>query len=135
MSAWNKDIEEYAHSRNKEPAKVQGILQRDGWDESNYKSSMKKALFEWLDQWYTLSIKNLPTPATALRRNPVIRSENYRRVTRLPHGWSVLTYLSEGVYYTQVLNKGQHYAEINSTKEDADLMHTQLVKKVLHDQN
>jgi len=84
MSMWEADIEDYSDSRNKDPEKVAGILQRKGWLPAEYDSSMKKSLFAWLDQWYTLSIKNLPAPATARKRNP--SSKTYRRVTNLPGG-------------------------------------------------
>jgi hypothetical protein len=138
MSTWNNDIEDYAKSRSKDPAKVEGILQRDGWEATKYTSSMKKALFEWLDQWYTLSIKNLPAPATAARRkNPttVAFAESYKRTTKLPGGWTVMTFLAEDEFLTQVLNKGQQYAKTDRSKRDADLTHTQLVERILYDQS
>lgn len=135
MSLWDKDIEEYAKSRKKDPYKVEGILQRDGWEAAKYSPSMKKALFEWLDQWYTLSIKNLPTPATATRRNPTTTHKAYRRMTKLPGGWTVLTFLNNDAYQTQVLNRGQQYAKIDRSRQDADLTHAQLVERILYDQS
>ncbi len=66
---WLEHIEDYSENRKKDAKRVEGILIKGGWDSSTYKSRMKKDLFRYLDDWYTLSIKTLPVPAT-LRRNP-----------------------------------------------------------------
>lgn len=67
---WFSDIEEWSILNTRDPEIVENICIRKGWDPTKYSSSMKSALFDWLDQWYTLSIKKLSTPATSLRRNP-----------------------------------------------------------------
>lgn len=49
--------------------RIRNILKRSGWNLSQYHSSMKSDLHKWLTDWYTLSVKRLPQPAT-LRQNP-----------------------------------------------------------------
>lgn len=132
MSMWDNDIDDYCRSRGKERQKVVGILTRKGWDSQNYHSSMKDNLFGWLDQWYTLSIKKLPEPAT-IRRNPT--TEIYRRMTRLPGGWCVITSYVNGKYLTQVLNEGTQFVKIDRSKTDADMTHTESVERIIYDQS
>lgn len=67
---WDQHIEQYAARNDKDPSRVEGILIRGGWEPAQYHASMKSELFDYLDDWYTLSIKTLPTPATQNRRNP-----------------------------------------------------------------
>lgn len=98
-SMWDSDIEEYCQLRGKDPAKVEAILLRKGWNPDNYSPSMRSALFNYLDKWYTLSIKNLPEPAT--RKNPI----TYHHTTELPYGWKVET-LSHGNQYKTLVSKG-----------------------------
>jgi len=136
MSEWDEDISNYCKSRSREPSKVEGILSREGWESTKYKASMKDALFAWLDQWYTLSIKNLPTPATSgssLRCNPSVSSfETYKRVTKLPDGQQVTTsMLSKGKYLTKS-NVWQQYAKIDGSQEDADITHIQFIEEILY---
>jgi hypothetical protein len=68
--SWDLDIEEWSQNNQRDAETVSGICVRKGWEPEKYLPSMKKQLFDWLDQWYTLSIKKLPPPATASRRNP-----------------------------------------------------------------
>lgn len=136
MSMWDRDIIEYCQSREKEKRKVEGILIRKGWELQNYNSSMKDSLFEWLDQWYTLSIKNLPTPATSYRSNPTkTSSKAYRHMTRLPGGWLILTSYARGKFLTQVLRDGSQFAKIDRSKSDADETHMRLVERIINDQS
>jgi hypothetical protein len=129
MSMWDRDIDDYCRSRKKERHKVIGILTRKGWNSQEYQSSMKNDLFNWLDQWYTLSIKNLPEPATT-RRNPI--TQTYRRMTRLPGGWRITTSYVDNEYLTQVLNNGLQFVRIDRSKTDADVTHTELVERILY---
>lgn len=70
MVAWQDDINLYAKRRKKDPKKIEKILINKGWEPVNYTTEMKNALFDFLDKWYTLSIKELPKPATQ-RTNPI----------------------------------------------------------------
>jgi hypothetical protein len=124
---WDKDIEDYCRSRKKERHIVIGILTRKGWNSQNYQPSMKTNLFDWLDQWYTLSIKNLPEPAT--KRNP--STQVYRRMTHLPGGWRIVTSYTNGEYLTQVRNNGPQFVKIDRSKTEADITHTELVERIL----
>lgn len=128
MSMWDKDIDDFCRSRKKERHKVIGILTRKGWNSQDYQSSMKNDLFNWLDQWYTLSVKNLPEPATT-RCNPI--AQTYRRMTRLPGGWRITTSYIDNEYLTQVLNDGLQFVKIDRSKTDADVTHTELVERIL----
>lgn len=67
---WDNDIEQYCFDRNKDFDRVEDILIRGGWNPDLYQSHMIDDLYNYLDDWYTLSIKNLPKPATSRRRNP-----------------------------------------------------------------
>lgn len=69
MGTWFEDIEEWASTNNRDPSKVEAICLRNGWIPEKYHSEMKDDLFDFLNQWYTLSIKKLPKPAT-YRKNP-----------------------------------------------------------------
>ena len=69
--SWFKDITAWAKKNNKDPKIVEKIVIRKGWEPTKYLSSMRDNLHSYLDQWYTLSIKALPTPATNNRKNPV----------------------------------------------------------------
>lgn len=136
MSMWDKDIIEYCQSRQKEKRKVEGILTRKGWESQDYHSSMKDSLFEWLDQWYTLSVKKLPAPATSYQPNPTEAPPKiYRHMTRLPGGWLVLTSYARGKYLTQVLRSGAQFAKIDRSKSDANETHMRLVERIINDQS
>lgn len=73
MDHWGQHVASWAAKNNKKPSIVKGILIRKGWDPEKYLPSMEKDLNYYLDQWYELSVKKLPTPATARRRNPYYR--------------------------------------------------------------
>lgn len=68
--SWEQDIEEWSENNDRDPTKVEKICIRHGWRPEKYLPEMKSDLNYWLDQWYTLSIKTLPQPATNFRRNP-----------------------------------------------------------------
>jgi hypothetical protein len=68
---WLEHIREWAKRHKRDPKKVEKILIREGWSRNKYKPSMKQKLFNYLDEWYTLSIKSLPKPATSYKRNPL----------------------------------------------------------------
>lgn len=68
--SWDSDIEDWAQRHQRSPETVSAICIRKGWEPDKYHSAMKRQLFDWLDLWYTLSVKKLPTPATSLKRNP-----------------------------------------------------------------
>lgn len=70
MNTWLEDVEEWAKSNNRNPSKVEAICIRHGWNPEKYTSRMKDELFDWLDDWYTLSIKKLSKPATRYQKNP-----------------------------------------------------------------
>jgi len=57
--------------------RTSALALRKGWDSRKYKSSLKKELFAWLNDWYLLEEKDMPTPATKTRANPI---ENTRIV-------------------------------------------------------
>ena len=89
MKDWKSIISDWSRKNDRDPSIVEGILLRNGWDPSKFDLSMKDQLIDYLDQWYTLSIKELPEPATKnLRRNPY---SNYNLISRLKSGWTVLT--------------------------------------------
>jgi len=73
MSHWGQHIASWAAKNNKKAATVEAILKRKGWDLDKYLPSMEDDLNYYLDQWYELSVKKLPAPATARRRNPFYR--------------------------------------------------------------
>jgi len=68
---WDADVTKWAKNNRREPGKVKGLLVRSGWAPDQYVASMQQYLFYWLDQWYTLSVKNMPQPATTVRSNPI----------------------------------------------------------------
>lgn len=71
MDHWGPHIASWAARNDKNPSIVKGILIRKGWDPDKYLPNMKDDLNYYLDQWYELSVKKLPAPATAARRrNP-----------------------------------------------------------------
>jgi len=78
--SWNDDIASWAQKNGRDPKKVDRIAKKGGWDTSKYLDTMKSALFDYLDKWYTLSVKDMPAPATQLRRNPYRRNP-YKRNT------------------------------------------------------
>ena len=99
-SYWEDDIAAWAYRNDKEPHKVKGILAREGWDPDSYKASMKKKLHNFLDKWYTLSIKNLPEPAT-YRSNPININKIIKEIKAplrrfayaiLSNGWRIDTF-------------------------------------------
>lgn len=126
---WNADIQEYSTSRGRDPKKVHSILLSKGWEPAKYQSSMKNALFDFLDQWYTLSIKTLPTPAT-LRRNP---ANCYRRYTKLDNGWKILTESKGNSYITRAKKGSDEFIVSNKSQKEADNAHLSLIKEVMHD--
>ena len=69
--SWDSDIKEWPSTHRRDVDRQKGILLDDGCDPNKYQPSMKKELFEYLDKWHTLHIKNMPQPATSKRRrNP-----------------------------------------------------------------
>jgi hypothetical protein len=84
MSEWEKDIKDWVRkwfktNDPKQIARTRAIAEQK-WDPNydpsiqkdpdGYDSSMRKDLHHWLDNWYTLSVKDMPKPAT-LRKNPI----------------------------------------------------------------
>lgn len=84
--SWKRDIQDWIYTRHDSPTqnqfkKTEKVAIRGGWNPQKYKSSMRRSLHKWLTEWYTLSIKKLPEPATA-RRNP-IKLNNFKKLRRL----------------------------------------------------
>jgi hypothetical protein len=71
--SWDDDIQEWSKKSGRDPSRQKNILVNEGWDPKKYQPSMKAALFDYLDKWHTLSLKNMPSPAT-LRKNPFARN-------------------------------------------------------------
>lgn len=89
MNTWKSDVKKWAKANDRDPSVVEGILVKNGWVPAKYTASMKEQLNYYLDQWYTLSVKTLPKPATNnKRRNP---SHRFTLETPLESGWVVLT--------------------------------------------
>lgn len=123
---WHRDIQKYCESRNKEFDKVEGILVRKGWNPENYRASMRDSLFSYLDKWYTLSIKNLPEPAT--KRNP---AQSYEHTTELPDGWEVRTNSSIDGFLTTVTQFGRLvYRTLDSSIIDAETTHVECIEDI-----
>ena len=128
---WEEDIQEYCHLRGREPDKVHGILLRKGWEPENYTSRMRDALFDFLDKWYTLSIKKLPVPATTRQKNP---TTNYLHVTKLPGLLRVETKEVNNAFVTKVFEKNQ----IIFSAEDSSIItavetHLNCIEDLLHE--
>lgn len=132
---WEKHTQEYAAKVGHDPSRVRGILDRGGWEADKYTPDMKPQLFNWLDQWYTLSNKNIPQPATKARRNPDYGSSFYRRFTRLPNGWTILTEKTAKSFVTRATNSEVQHAKYNLDRIHADECHLEMVQKVMHDKN
>lgn len=89
MDEWKTDIAEWAKKHDRDPAIVENILIKKGWKPAKYQPTMKSELFHYLNEWYTLSVKTLPTPATkGRRRNPI---EVFNLETELASGWTIIT--------------------------------------------
>ncbi len=89
---WAEDISSWATKNNQESETVEGIAIDKGWESRKYKNSMRDTLFDFLDQWYNLSVKNLPIPATSdLKRNPIVVQPQVKKFTKLVNGWRVWT--------------------------------------------
>lgn len=76
MKPLEKDIHEWIKKTFKKVdlerfRRIKNILRRGGWNLDKYHPSMRPELHRWLTDWYTLSVKRLPKPAT-LRKNPDI---------------------------------------------------------------
>jgi hypothetical protein len=121
---------------------VKNILIRKGWEPEKYKPSMKSKLFEYLDEWYTLSVKKLPKPATSgLRKNPLLikvlshkHSRNSGGKTVLSNGWEVFSKPSvngfETIAYNQRLNK-ETYPLLSPNVNNAFINHYEVVDDVI----
>lgn len=106
---WKSDIAEWARKHQQEPSVMEGIALRKGWEPSKYKASMKSSLFDFLTKWYTLSVKTLPEPATAKRRNPA--PSNVEKYTKLSNGWRIWTFDSGDELFTTIASDGKSYKE------------------------
>lgn len=101
---WKDHIAAWANRNDKESCKAEGILVREGWDPDSYRASMKEELHTFLDKWYTLSVKNLPKPAT-YRSNPIHLNKIIKEIKAplkrfayaiLSNGWRVDTFFDKG---------------------------------------
>lgn len=122
---WKEHIQVYSKSRNRDPAKVEAILLRKGWKPSLYREEMREQLFDFLDKWYTLSVKNLPAPATSLRRNP--GKGDYLLITRLPGG-TVISFLDLRGFVTNVVTGGHIRTIIDPSQDKCHKTHLALVE-------
>ena len=86
MNQWRQDIVSWAKKAGRDPDEVEGILIKGhkgvGWDPKTYQPSMKNDLYHYLQQWYTLSVKKLPIPATAVRKNPISSKNDVLRLIK-----------------------------------------------------
>jgi len=112
---WSKDIAIWARKNNKDPETVAQIAIRKGWEPAKYLPSMAEQLFDYLDQWYTLSVKALPIPATQKRRNPVASSLRSVTVTELENGWTIWN-MPVGKKYSIIASDGNRYLEFSDNK-------------------
>ena len=131
--SWKDDIASWAAKNGQEPETVGSIATGKGWEPNKYQPSMKRALFDYLDQWYTLSVKTLPAPATknAKRRNPA-RSAHVQKFTKLSNGWKIWILQDKNSYtHSTVASNGTKYLEYdNNTLLDSMKIHKQLIKKL-----
>lgn len=118
---------------------ISKLLQDEGWNPSKYKGSMKLQLHEYLTKWYFLAEKQMPTPATSLRRNPslaVIEDRvdliKGRRQTILSNGDKIRTIGMGSKYTTYVWRHGRkknvshaHYLS------EAMLYHNDIIDEVV----
>lgn len=106
--SWRDHVAAWAKANQREFSRVEGILIRNGWNPESYRDSMEKDLFYWLDQWYTLSVKNLPQPATNYKKNP-ISNDVYLTITEptasgyVTYKFNYITGQKEVVEYSETL--------------------------------
>lgn len=120
---WKSDIASWARQREKDPKIVEDIAVEKGWEPAKYQSSMKGSLHDFLTKWYTLSVKNLPEPATSKRRNPIRQKQ--QKYTKLSNGWRIWT-TKETDGYSTIASNGSRYIEYTNT--NSSKMHQQLIK-------
>jgi len=138
---WKDDISSWASKNNQEPEIVEGNAKREikkgtkiekGWDPAKYDSStMKAALFDYLNQWYTLSVKTMPIPATtALRKNPI--QSKTQKFTKLSNGWKIWTVQDQrSLTHSTIASNGPKYLEYgNNTLLGSLQIHQHLIKRL-----
>jgi hypothetical protein len=128
---WKEDIAFWADRNGRKADKVEKIAINKGWEPKKYQSSMRAALIDYLDNWYTLSVKVLPEPATKNvknRKNPL--RTNGQKYTKLSNGWRIWT-LQDDVTYSIIASDGNRYIEYaNNTLYDSSKIHQQLVEQL-----
>jgi hypothetical protein len=127
---WKEDISSWANRNDREVDKVEKIAIREGWKPKNYRPSMKDALFDYLDKWYTLSIKILPEPATKNRRNPSQIKIQGSKFTKLSNGWKIWT-IRDGETHSIIASNNNKYIEYaNNSLSNSLKIHHHLVKQL-----
>jgi len=102
--SWDADIANWADRNSRNPEKVEKICIRKGWDPNSYTPSMQKNLFEWLDAWYTLSVKTLPSPATS-RKNPIYYRNPDEDIRYLERRYELTGDPEDGKHWAQALDR------------------------------
>jgi hypothetical protein len=147
---WKEDIAFWANNNGREANKVEKIAINKGWEPKKYQTSMRPALLDYLDNWYTLSVKVLPEPATKSvknRKNPfkkysdddleakqhwdrALRANNCQKYTKLSNGWRIWTLQDENTYRI-IASDGNKYIEYaNNTLYDSSKIHQRLIKQL-----
>jgi hypothetical protein len=119
---------------------INDLLLDEGWDSSKYTRSMKPKLHDYLTKWYFLAEKQMPKPATSLRRNPDIAVVEDRvdfiadrRQTTLSNGDMVRTAPKGLGYVTYIWKKGRrHHSYQSNSLTEAFLHHDDIIDEVYH---
>lgn len=141
--SWDEDISTWAHNNDLEPKTVGDIAIKDkkttdgkriekGWEPSKYKSAtMKDALFDYLSKWNTLSVKTLPTPATAsLRKNPST-AQIVKKLTKLSNGWKIWTVQKSNYTHQTIASNDDKYINYDDNTLLTSLKtHQRLIEKL-----
>jgi len=134
---WEEDISFWAKKNNQEFATAERIAKKGtktekGWDPTKYDSStMRAALFDYLNQWYTLSVKTLPIPATK-RKNPIKSKTRTQKFTKLSNGWKIWTVQDQRSYtHATIASNGRRHLEYgDNTLLNSLQIHQPLVRKL-----
>lgn len=118
MDHWGQHIASWAVRNDKKPSAVKGILIRKGWDPDKYLPNMKDDLNYYLDQWYELSIKKLPAPATAARRrNPYYRRNADIDLRDLERKAATLSSVNDIIKYAKALDRAGRNEDAQNVRD------------------
>lgn len=129
---WKTDIAFWASKNSRETSEVEKIAINKGWEPAKYQDSMRDSLLDFLDKWYTLSVKTLPEPATKTsnRRNPIEIAGWAHKYTKLSNGWRIWT-IQEGDGYSVIASDSNRYIEYsNNSLNDSVILHKEVVNQL-----